>query len=124
MYGWSPYYNVYNGYNSAVWFGFVDRGRKVGASPTMGTSSTQEGADNEAVSTAITEASSSLKSLDLLPDELLRRARSKLMMQIAIETNKQNLVTKNPLLPHALEAYKLVRLVLLLYYLFMLTISL
>jgi len=114
MYGWSPYYNVYNGYNSAVWFGFVDRGRKVGASPTMGTSSTQEGADNEAVSTAITEASSSLKSLDLLPDELLRRARSKLMMQIAIETNKQNLVTKKdiknaviPLLPHALEAYKL-----------------
>lgn len=104
-----PCYNAYTSNDSAVWFGFVDR-RKVGASPTMGTSRPHKRADNEAVST-ISTASSLSGSLDPVPDELLRRARSKLVVQI--ETSIQNMATKTniqkvvlPLLPHTLEAYK------------------
>mmetsp|Transcript_26696 Transcript_26696/g.31494 ORF Transcript_26696/g.31494 Transcript_26696/m.31494 type:complete len:278 (+) Transcript_26696:739-1572(+) len=81
--------------------------KEVGASPiTVISSSPPEGSDIEAANT-ISTASSSSDSLedvnDLEPEELLRRARSRLLEDLATETNVQKAVLP---LPHALDKYK------------------
>jgi len=83
--------------------------QKEGASPiTVRSSSPPEGSDDIEAATTISTASSSSDSLeedvnDLEPEELLRRARSRLLEDLACETNVQKAVLP---LPHALEKYK------------------
>lgn len=82
--------------------------QEVGASPTtVISSSSAEGPEDSTENTSIASTSEDFEDeKDLEPEELLRRARSKLLEDLATETNVQKSVLP---LPHDLHKYKSVR---------------
>jgi len=79
--------------------------QEVGASPTtVISSSSPEGPEDSTENTSVASTPEDLEDeKDLEPEELLRRARSKLLEDLAIETNVQKSVLP---LPHDLHKYK------------------